>query len=155
MGDQGHTLFALPQWKRTCTHCTGGCVGSRTFLTGCQKPCFHRDSIQDFQAQTDYSTPAHIEWLARVVLPVTFKTRFLLRTVTFTTSPSYLKLNNLYTWYNNQHCKSKASKQITWREETTCTWPWTGMHDSKHILVVEIFRNSHGLRENMEEGSVL
>jgi hypothetical protein len=37
------------------------------------------------------------------------------------------KFNILYSWYNKQHlhCKSKVTKQTTWREETSCTLPST------------------------------
>jgi hypothetical protein len=37
VGSQLHALAALPPAKRCGTHCTGGCVGPRTGLDGCEK----------------------------------------------------------------------------------------------------------------------
>jgi hypothetical protein len=43
VGVQCHTLTALPQGKRPCTHCTGGRVGPWTHLDWCRKSHPHLD----------------------------------------------------------------------------------------------------------------
>ena len=45
VGGQCHSQAALPPGKRPGTHCTGGWVGLRAGLDGCEKSYPHRDSI--------------------------------------------------------------------------------------------------------------
>jgi hypothetical protein len=45
VGSQLHAPAALPPGKRPGTHCTGGWVGPRTGLDGCEKSRLHRDSV--------------------------------------------------------------------------------------------------------------
>ena len=50
---QRHAPAALPATKRPGTHCTGGWVGPRTGLDGCEKSRPHRDSIPDRPARSE------------------------------------------------------------------------------------------------------
>jgi len=45
VGGERHTPYALPPGKRQDTKCTGGCVGPRVGLDGCEKSRSQRDSI--------------------------------------------------------------------------------------------------------------
>jgi hypothetical protein len=40
-------------WKEIKFHCTGGWVGPRASLDGCEKSCPHRDSILDSLARSE------------------------------------------------------------------------------------------------------
>ena len=45
VGDQRHAPADLPPGKRAGSHYTGGWVGPRAGLDGCEKYCPYRDSI--------------------------------------------------------------------------------------------------------------
>ena len=45
VGGKCHALAALPPEKRPGAHCTGGWVGPRAGLKGCEKPRPHQGSI--------------------------------------------------------------------------------------------------------------
>jgi hypothetical protein len=64
VGGQRHALSAVPQRKRPCTHCTGGWVGTRSVLIGCEKFRRQRDSIRtDYQLR--YTGPYRVACKSR------------------------------------------------------------------------------------------
>ena len=63
VGGQRHAPAALPPGKRPGTHCTGGWVGPRTGLDGCEKFCLHPDSIPGPSSQWRVAMPTELSWL--------------------------------------------------------------------------------------------
>jgi len=54
VGGQRHAAAALPSGKTAVTHCTGGGVGPRTGLDGCEKSRPHRNSIAEPLARSEW-----------------------------------------------------------------------------------------------------
>jgi hypothetical protein len=64
VGCQRHAPAALPQGKRTGTHCTGSCVDPRAGLDGCGNlapPGFDPQTVQPVASRyTDYAISVHL-----------------------------------------------------------------------------------------------
>ena len=64
VGGQCHALAALPQEKRPGAHCTGGWVGPKAGLRGCEKPRpppgFDPRTVQPVASRyIEYAIPIH------------------------------------------------------------------------------------------------
>ena len=61
VGGQRRAPAALPPGKSPGTHCTGGWVGPRAGLGGCEKSRLHRDSTPDRPTRSEMTDCSCIE----------------------------------------------------------------------------------------------